>query len=262
MRSLRWLIIALLLTTIGMAQAQTTAYELPALQSGETVEGRFEENVISQLYGFYATAGDVLSISMSQNSESELDPFLVLLDSDGAVLAYDDDSGAIQFSALIDGFLVEEDAAYFVLATSEVLDYLNGNVSEIDEEQDYILSVSGQTTPADIEDATTVSLELSPLNIGASIQGESSEDNPVAFFIFEGESESSVLLGVDTDGFNSVIYLFAPDGSRIAVDPSLISMELEEDGVYLVVVADWYFQTAIDDDGEFEGGVFSLSLGN
>jgi hypothetical protein len=262
MQVLRWLIVAVILINMGFVQAQENAYELPALQSGELVEGRFEENIISQLYGFYATEGDVLSIRMSQEAETELDPFLVLLDSEGAVLAYDDDSGEPDLAALIENFVVEEDGAYFVLATSEALDYLNGNVAEITETQDYILSVSGQTTPESVENPTTIELDLNPLSIGASVQGESSEETPTALFIFEGTAGSTVTLSVETDGFFSVVYLFAPDGSRIAVDPSFISMELEETGVYLVLVGDWYFQTAIDQNGEFEGGVFSLNLEN
>ena len=262
MQSLRWLIIALLLISFGLVQAQETVYELPALQSGELVEGSFEENIISQLYGFYATAGDVLDIRMSQEGESDLDPFLVLLNSDGAVLAYDDDSGDIDLAARIDGYVVEEDGAYFVLATSEALDYLNGNVAEIDETQNYILSVSGKTTPDTVENPNIVELESNPLSIGSSVQGQSSDDTPTALFIFEGTAGSTVSLSVDTDGFSSVVYLFAPHGSRIAVDPSFISIDLEDSGVYLVLVGDWYFQTAIDSNGEFEGGVFSLNLDN
>lgn len=259
MKTLRLLLIALILITIAAVQAQETAYELPAIQSGDTVEGLFEENIISQLYGFYASAGDSLSISMVQDNDN-LDPFLVLLNSEGAVLAYDDDSGEEAYSALI-SYEVEEDGAYFVLATSEYSHYLDGTVSEVDEEQGYSLSITGHTTPTTVEDAELVTLELSPMSVGTQLSGESSEETPAAFFIFEGEAGTSVSLSLDADFF-SVVYLFAPDGSRIAVDPALVSMELEEDGVYLVMVADYRFHEAIDDDGDFEGGDFSLELGN
>lgn len=260
MRTLRWLLIIILITTTGMAQAQDAAYELPALENGDTVDGLFEENIISQLYAFYATAGDNISISMTQDGDSELDPFLVLLDSEGVVLAYDDDSGG-QFSALIE-YTIEDDGAYFVLATSFYNNYLDGTETETSEEQAYSLSISGQNTPSDVDNADIVSLEVESLNFGDVVNGESSEDAPAAIFSFEGQAGTSVSVGVSTDGFNSVVYLFAPDGSRIAVDPSLVSLELEEDGVYLVVVVDWYFYQAIDNDGEFEGGEFSLELGN
>ena len=49
MQVLRWLIIAVILISVGFVQAQESVYELPALQSAEVIDGRFEENIITDV---------------------------------------------------------------------------------------------------------------------------------------------------------------------------------------------------------------------
>ena len=64
---------------VGVVSAQDTVVldTLPILESGDSVSAVFDEEIDTHLYTFHATAGDVVSIEMTQASE-DLDPLLVL----------------------------------------------------------------------------------------------------------------------------------------------------------------------------------------
>lgn len=241
----------------SFVHAQENTYELPAIADGDSVEGSFEDNVTTQLYAFYGSAGDSVSIIMTQDSP-DLDPFLVLLNADGEVLAYDDDSGAIQFSSAISNVTLEDDGVYFVIATS--FSFVDGTEISTNETLDYTLSVTGQTSPEDIEDTDVVSIEIEPLVIGDNAQGESTDDNPAVFFYLNASEGDSVSISLENANFFTVLHVFAPDGSRIAVDASLAQLDLEEDGTYVIMATAPFFYEAMDEDGFFEGGTFVLVI--
>lgn len=244
----------------SLVHAQEDTYELPAIAEGDTVEGSFEDNITTQLYAFYGSEGDNVSITMTQDSP-DLDPFLVLLNAEGEVLAYDDDSGSVQLSSAINNVILEDDGVYFVLATSFL--FVDGTEISTDDTLDYTLTVTGHTSPEDVEDTDVISIEIEPLAIGDSAEGESTEDNPATFFFLEGTEGDSLTISLENAEnaiFFTVLHIFAPDGSRIAVDASLAQLELEEDGIYVIMATDQFFYTAIDADGSFEGGTFILVI--
>jgi hypothetical protein len=80
-------------------------------------------------------------------------------------------------------------------------------------------------------------------------------------FVFEGTAGDIVTVLVESDEFPTIIHLFDPTGARLAVDPSAItSLELTEDGVYLILATDVFFYDVLEDNGFYSGGVFVLSL--
>jgi hypothetical protein len=257
-----WQRISLVLITIfaflGIVSAQDTVVldTLTLLESGDSGSAAFNDEINTHLYAFHATAGDVVSIVMTQTSE-DLDPLLVLLDANGAVLASDDDSGSVQLAAAITDFEIPDDGTYLILATSTV--FLEGTDSPSDE-LEYTLSLVGNTTPDDFV-ATEVELGATELEYGNIVESESSDDAPAAFFVFEGAAGDIVAVQVESDTFPTVLYVFDPSGARLAVDPSAITgLELTEDGTYLILAADVFFYEAAELDTFFEGGVFVLAL--
>lgn len=246
-----------ILLSASFVYAQEDTYELPAVADGDTVEGSFEDNITTQLYAFYASAGDSISITMTQES-ADLDPFLVLMNAEGEVLAYDDDSGQNSLSSAINDVQLEDDGIYFVMATSFL--FVDGTEISTDDTLDYTLSITGQTSPDDVEDTDIISIEIQALSIGDSIAGESTEDNPAMFFFLDGSEGDEVSISLEDADFFTVLHVFAPDGSRVMVDASLVQFELEDDGIYVILATAPFFYTAIDDNGFFEGGSFVLVI--
>src|SRR5690606_6425339 len=114
--------------------------------------------------------------------------------------------------------------------------------------------------PEDVEDTEVISIEIEPLAIGDSVEGESTEDNPAVFFFLDGTEGDSLTISLEDANFFTVLHVFDPDGGRIAVDASLAQLELEEDGTYVIMATAPFFYQAIDEDGFFEGGTFVLVI--
>jgi len=139
------------------------------------------------------------------------------------------------------------------------LQFLEGSDDTMDN-LDYTLSVTGNTMP-DGFDSDTVELVVTPLNYGVQVQGESSDDAQVALFAFEGAAGDVVDVWVDSQEFPTVLYVFDPQGARLAVDPSAITgLALPEDGTYLILATDVFFYEAMQTDTFYVGGAFTLAL--
>jgi hypothetical protein len=256
MRRLIALIIILLLGIVPFVNAQEDLLEMPAIASGDVIEASFEDDVTSHLYAFYGSEGDTITIDMTQET-NDLDPLLVLINSDGALLAVDDDGGS-NLAASIQAVTLEDDGVYFVIATSFF--FVDGSETSTNTELPYILRISGQTTPDNVEDADVISLDIDLLSIGDSVRGESSDDAPLALFYLEASTGDNVTISLEDADFITLLHVFAPDGSRIAVDASFAQLSLEDDGIYIIIATDQFFYDALEDNGYFEGGTFTLVI--
>ena len=250
--------IIFLLVFVPVLQAQETALNLTVIADGDEVSASFADEITTHLYAFYGSVGDSVSITMTQETE-DLDPFLVLFDSEGVILAHDDDSGSVNFAAAIEDARLEDDGIYFVMATSVL--FVDVIETETSDELPYVLSVSGQTTPENIEDADVISADIEILSIGDSIAGESAEDSPLALFYLEGNDGDRVTISLEEADFFTLLMVFAPDGSRLAADASLAQLDLEEDGIYILIATEQFFYLAMDEGSFFEGGSFTLVTG-
>ncbi|MDQ7027950.1 MAG: PPC domain-containing protein [Anaerolineae bacterium] len=254
------LILIIVLGLVGIVHAQDNEIldMLPIFESNDSINDTFDAEINTHLYAFYASAGDSVTIGMTQDSD-DLDPFLVLLDISGAVLAMDDDSGSVFLAAEITDFEIPADNTYLILATS--LSFLEGTDSASDELR-YTVSVTGNVAPSDI-DTNEVTLEAIGLDYGLVVEGESADTTPATFFVFEGTQGDIVNVLVESDEFPTIIHVFSPAGDRLAVDPSAItSLELPDDGLYLILATDVFFYEAMQEDSYFLGGAFTLSLNN
>lgn len=231
-------------------------YTLTILESGTPLEDAFGEDTdLVRLYAFSATAEDVISVSMAADEEAFIDPYLFVLSADGMVLASDDDSGEMALDAAVSDVMVEEDGVYFVVAAT-FGGLLGADGSERVEPQGFTLTLEGATPSVEFgEDG--IELDLVQLTAGESPIFELTEDVRFAWFYFEGTAESTVDIVLQSDDFDTLLYVFGPDGSRVAVNDdsdnaadgslnSRVTLEVAEDGNYLVFATRFSFDV-IDD---------------
>lgn len=275
-KSLFLLAVALMLliavTAVG-AQADEEAYLLPILVDGETVEAEFLTTNDAHLYAFQGTAGDVVTISMEQTDrDSTLDPYLILLGQAGAVYAYNDDSEDDKdptFASQIPAFELPETGSYFIVATTLAGSMNFGSDDSEGGPYGYSLTASGFTLPEGAEPDSFL-YSGSSVPIGSSLRLYSNAVEPVYFVDFVGEEGQVIDVKTQTDTVtDTILWLFAPNGIRIAANDDsnglsaeLLGVELPEDGKYFVFATGLGFIFAADgdytQDGEFD---ISVELG-
>ncbi|MGB7337566.1 MAG: PPC domain-containing protein [Phototrophicaceae bacterium] len=257
MRRITILLVGLLIfVSVPFIHAQDNPVELPALQDGDLVEASFEDDITTHLYAFNGSANDTVTINMTQLS-NDLDPFLVLFNSDGVVLGYDDDSGSTSFAAELSNIRLDDDGVYFVMATSVL--FVDAIETETSDELSYVLTISGQSTPNGIEDSDIVTLDVELLSIGDSVDGESTEDAPIALFYLNVSDGDAATISLEADFF-TLLHVFAPNGDRVAADASFAQIEADQDGVYIIIATEAFFYESMDDGSFFEGGRFTLVI--
>lgn len=256
----------------------TFEFSLGILEDGEAIEGEFTDTITARLYGFNATEGDTVTISMNDTSEDgELDPFLVLLGAAGEVIAVDDDSGEASLDARIEAELPAT-GGYFILASTFTNIRLNAT-TDVASEKDpvsYELTLTGNTQPTESEDYSPDSVPFfrGEMAIGDGFAGFSNLDEPVFYVLFEGEAGQVIDIELSSDDFDTILHVFGNGGDRIAfnddgtevVGNSVITgLELPTTGEYIIFATDYYFLDAIngldsEEAGSFTGGEFILDI--
>ncbi len=250
----------------GDAVAAEEVLTLPILDPGEVIEDSFSGNVTAKLYAFNGLAGERVTISMTQDADSSLDPYIVLLGPAGQVIAADDDSGTEFLSSLIDGVELPFDGSYFILASSYgfVNSFLRSN-EELEEDLAYTLTAAGFSGTSETSSFRYLAGDLFP---GEVTTGNSTAEEPVIFYVFNGRAGDVIDITLTSDDFDTVLHVFASGGERIAADDdgggstnsALTGVELTEDGVYLVFATDLYFIDAVEESSSFDGGMFEITL--
>jgi hypothetical protein len=223
---------------------------LPVLTAGEPVQGKLTAGLDAQLYLFNGRMDDEVTIIMTQDSADTLDPFLLLMDARGRVIAYNDDDhrGSLGLAAGIRNVDLPKDGTYIVMATS-----LGGVRSPMDPSQGaprYTLTASGFTTPATM-DRKVGQFFGGILGIGQSVQLAITERERVYFFAFAGQAETRVNIrtGLGRGIEDSLVFLFNSHGTRLAVNDDsnglaaeLLNIELPRDEMYIVWVTRYGFE--------------------
>lgn len=81
----------------------------------DVVVGILNDEIDELAYEFYAFSGDTISILMRATS-GDLDPYLILLDSEGYVIAESDDDDELESDAFIRDFQIPADGNYYIIA--------------------------------------------------------------------------------------------------------------------------------------------------
>ncbi len=275
MRFSRTIIFSLILSllSVGMVAAQDADdFDLPILENGDSVSGVFTDTQDTQIFAFFGSEGDSITLHMRQvPDESPLDPLLIVINAEGRVIAADDDGAEAPFySAKIEGFSLPEDGLYFVIATHNgaLINTLSDQLGDdtMSAGLEYELDIRGITTPDNDDFPPLVSL-----NNGEAII-EINETTPVSLLTLTIEDARRISIATAAvDGeVDTILWLFAPGGMRIGLNDdadgaapySLInSLPLEEEGTYIVIVTGYLFEQTsnLDFDWEQDGIVLVVA---
>lgn len=267
-------VVGVLLSSTVLVSAQETtdgSFAVTFLENGVTLEDTFDAEVGARLYGFNASAGDVITLTMTQVTE-ELDPYLVLLGPRGELIAVDDDSGeAALFAAALTDVTLPASGGYFVLATTFAnIDTIIA--TDTATTSTYTITLNGITEPTDIPDFNPDGLSYfrGDLEFGATVEGVSSLEEPVFYYAFNGTAGQVVDITMASDDIDTILHVFDPMGNRIAVNDddgvstnsAIEDLTLPVDGQYLVFATDLFFYFLADPDlsTDFAGGTFTITL--
>jgi hypothetical protein len=209
----------------AMAAATTISY-------GESISGMLDDNVYEQDYGFTASAGDVVTITMVDDTE-ELDPYLYLLDAEGNILIENDDATSPSvggYNAQIADFAIPTAGTYIIRATR-----FGGAEGTSAGNYSLTLDQSGA-----VEIAGT-------LAYGDSITSTIDDTTYFETWAFDGQAGDSVTISMvadDTSDLDPYLMLFDPSGIMVAenddntadstYNSAIPNIALSESGTYTI----------------------------
>ena len=221
------------------------------LTFGETVTDTLDDANFRRVYAFSAQANDVISLSMTRLT-GDLDPFLLLTDEHGAILALSDDDGPgpdaqIHFKRL------PADGRYFVIATR-----FGQELGATSGEYALLLERVGTGTETD-----------SVLRYGESVVGRVTPQEPLVFYFLRAERGDvfDVVMRRTSGDLDPQVDIATVDGVVLAsndddpqaegtLDAAVRHFTALESGTYLVV-ATRFGREAGDTEGSF---VLSVEL--
>jgi uncharacterized protein YdeI (BOF family) len=249
--------------------------------SGETITGVLDNSVQTARYTFNASAGDVVTIDLLSQ---DFDPFVVLLDEAGNVISEDDDSGGNSqarieaFELPVDGeYTIVVDAfrgfsgnqtvsGEYSLSLMIVEGAARPTVPPTDDSATPLATLGApemtptptmpqpQTpfptpTPFAVLPELNINVmeaEAESIELGEQFEVEfTGELNEAYVFTFEAAAGQALSVYSFSDGeIDTILRLFAPDGSQIAVDddsgstndPEIQQVITPQDGEYRLVV--------------------------
>lgn len=209
--SRKWLFVVLvmvvsMLALAGIIQAQDV------INIGDTVEGRLSAREPRVAYTLTLASAQDVVITLTS---SAFDPYLVLEDSSGLIVAEDDDSAGSLNSEITASLPA---GTYTVIATSFREYSSNGDFFETGA---YTLAISGsgggvQPTPAPTQMPTTDGINA--INPGDSISSSLDATTPRAFYIFMLNSAADVDIMLVSNDFDAYLLLYDAQGNLVTQD--------------------------------------------
>ncbi|PJF29042.1 MAG: hypothetical protein CUN52_10400 [Phototrophicales bacterium] len=189
------------------------------LELGATVGGRFSSEIAEVYYTFNGSAGQIVTFSLQS---SDVDTYLFLKDSEGNVIAENDDSAGT-LNSRIGPFQLTENAEYTIVASTYSYVFAGEYVSGV-----YELRAE-ESVPTRVE-------------YGELVEGQLNLDtNQVsATYAFMGEAGDVVTLNLNTLGYALYVQLLGPNGTinqTTSGGTALLGpVVLSDDGLYVVIV--------------------------
>lgn len=262
--------------------------EVGVIMPGETVEGELTPDVFEVRYALTLEEDSVVTITLES---ADFDAYvLVLMSSDGTVIAEDDDSAG-QLNAQIDTTLSAGE--YIIVATSLQAYRTGGDVTaegtfslsviaepfteaepeedegttddETPEDTDPAVSEEDDEQPGDVAAVPFVAVNVGSVSMGEAVTGELSADVPIALYDFALAEATDVSITLESTEFDAyLVVLMSSDGTILAEDDdsagrlnAQIDASLEA-GDYLIAAASL---RAYRSDGElFEAGGYTLTV--
>ncbi len=228
---------------IGVSSASGSA-----LRYGDSVYNTITDSTPQVYYSFRAARGDVISVRM-QRASGDLDPALMIVNSQSQIIANNDDSPGT-LDAAINGFIVRDDGVYVIIASrfGEAAGRSKGS---------FVLTLN---SAAQSGLGRTVEFAL-PILPGVAVQGEITDDADAEFYAFDGKRDDIVTIRMNRASGDLDAFLSLLDGSQreIITDDdsgggqnSLINRYvLPADGRY-TIVATRYERDSGDTQGQFQ----------
>ena len=194
--------------------------------------GQIGADRLSQRFRFEAEAGEVVGIQMQRQS-GDLDPLLVLTDTEGnPLITNDDDPESASRDSYIRGFTIPISGDYEILATRFQQD-LGSTTGE------YVLNL--------LRNQPVANNAISSIAFGETLTGEITDTNPE--LIIEFEVQAGAVIGIEmltlSGNLDPLVILLDADGARIAInddDPQgtgrnayLREFRLPQSGTYQIV---------------------------
>lgn len=245
-------------------QVDESDEDIRSIEYGDTVSGSIDtDDPQSDEYRGYhepitfnGSAGDAVSVEMvggdtgsygyGYEDSADTDPYLLVLDTDGTVIAQNDDSD-FGLNSRVQGIVLPEDGEYTIIATSygenQTFDYTL-----------WLRNEDGGST------------DLRSIDRNSTATGEIDKDDPSADerrgfhepVTFNGSAGENVEITMGSQPGDTYLQLLDPDGTVIGEDDddgyslnSSLEAELPEDGEYTIVA------TSFSDGDTFE---YELSL--
>lgn len=197
------------------------------IEVGESLAGELSAETPGIEYAFTASAGDIVTITLSSTA---FDAYLVLLDSNGNELDWDDDSAG-DLNSRIGPFEIPADGQYVIQVES--FGSATGGEAGV-----------GQFTLELADEMTIPTVTEGTIAIGDVVSGDLSEAAPSVEYIFFGASGDVVTITLTSDDFDTYLYLLDANGFELVFDDDggggvnsqIAAFTLPADGMYTVVV--------------------------
>lgn len=220
---------------LKLAQVGVSSREGSVLRYGDQVINRISQQTPVVRYSFHARRGDVLHLHLRRAS-GDLDPWLQLQDSEGRVLASNDDTleGPAPRDSRIRDYLVEADGEYHILASRYGQEAGTGSGN-------FVLSLN----EAEYSGLGHTARTAIPLKSGSGERGVLDDGQHVRFYQFAGEAGERVILRMERAGgtLDPLLALRDKQGRELVSDDDsgggknalIEDFRLPADGIYTIV---------------------------
>ncbi|MBI5958934.1 MAG: PPC domain-containing protein [Chloroflexi bacterium] len=201
------------------------------LSFGEAVTGVLDDQTFRQIYTFNGQANDVIAVRMTRIS-GDLDPYLLLMNEHGEILALSDDDGT-GIDAEIGFKRLPQNARYFVIATRFGQEH--GSTSG---EYELLLEQVGSSGAS----------ENTTLGYGSSVIGRITGEEPLFFYFMRAQRGNVINITMQRTSGNldphldlataDGIVITSNDDDPLAegtLDAGITNYTILKDGTYLIV---------------------------
>lgn len=223
----------------------TGIYLMGTIAIGDQVSGEITGEMFAQLYEMQVEAGTELIVGMFADG-SNLDPYLIVLNENGDVLAEDDDSGAeIEGAGRYDSALsiTFPDAGYYYIAATRA------GVAQGQSLGAYALMVVAPdaSQQQQQQDVPAGVMYMDEITLGSTVTGAIDNTTFVLVYPFSGSVNQQVTItAAGADGLDAYLGIMDADGNILAEDDdsgggaqgldAQISIKLPETGDYAIIV--------------------------
>lgn len=238
--------------------------EAVPINTGETVEGSLDATVYERFYIFDGNSGDTVTIRMTATEGQILDTTLRLLDSQGTLLAENDDANLQTTNSEITAFVLPTSSTYTIVATRfGGAEGINSGSFTLTLEVVPAVTVTEESQPPT---DTPVTTESTSLSYGNQASGSLSSEVFEVEYTFTGSIGDVVNIRMNAQAgalVDTYLYLFGPSGDLIAenddadlttTDAAILTFELPESGVYRILA------TRFGGEVGLSAGDFTLTL--